>query len=153
MTKRTLLPEPHLRVLSATARRVEDTLDRLETMLRSRGIKKLTSTVRSSYSDEERQRLLDSIATMRRVNEEFINACGLVKTELDEARILGAAITHLWTILVDSTSKGMRGFGPLSSPVAKEVDKHMSRLLAVLNEFNEVEKRAPSAGSEDGLGE
>jgi hypothetical protein len=135
MTKRPNLPQNHHRVLSSTAHRVEETLDKLETILRSGGVKKLTSTITASYSNEERQRLLHLISKMRRVNEDFVHDFALSKTTSDEARILGASITHLWTILVDSTSKGMRGFGPLAPHLAREVDKHVDRLLAVLDEF------------------
>jgi hypothetical protein len=135
MTKKPTLPENYHRSLSVTAHMVEETLDKLENILRAKRVEKLTSRVTTSYSEEERQRLLHIISKMRKVNEEFVQLFALSQTESDEAHILGASITHLWTILVDSTAKGMKGFGPLAPHLAREVDKHVDRLLAVLDEF------------------
>jgi hypothetical protein len=129
------LPPNHHRSLSATAQAVERTLDQLQSILQCKGIEKLTSRVRASYSDRSRQDLLDAILEIRKANEEMVRTFELQKSERDEARIVRAAITHLWVILSDSTSKGMRGFGPLSPELASEVNKHVHRLLDLLKQF------------------
>jgi hypothetical protein len=74
---------------------------------------------------------------MRKVNEEMVCTFQLQKTEREEARILRAAIAQLWTILVDSTSKGMRGFGNLSPELARELDRHVERLLVLLDRIHQ----------------
>lgn len=135
MTRKPSLPDSHHRSLSATAHSIEETLDRLENILRSRGVQRLTSIVTTSYSDEERERLLQIIAKMRKLNEEFVQHFALGKTESDEAQILTASIAHLWTILADSTSKGMRGYGSLPPQLARELNAYVERFLAVLDEF------------------
>lgn len=140
MTRKPSLPDSHHRSLSVTARSIEDTLDKLENILRSRGVQKVTSTVTTSYSDEERERLLQIIAKMRKLNEEFVQHFALSKAESDEAAILGASIAHLWTILADSSSKGMRGYGPLPPHLARELNAYVDRLLAVLDEFYSVHR-------------
>lgn len=135
MSKSIKLPANHHRSLSVTAETVERTLDELELILRSRGIEHLTSKITPSYSDEVRQELLAAVAKMRTANEDMVRAFELQKHERKEAKILRAAINHLWVILSDSTSKGMRGFGALSPEIASEVDRHVHRLLTVLKEF------------------
>jgi len=137
MRKTIKLPSNQHRSLSVTAQTIEQTLDELEAILRSRGIERLTSRVRASYSDRSRQDLLDAISEMRKVNEEMVCTFQLQKTEREEARILRAAIAQLWTILVDSTSKGMRGFGNLSPELARELDRHVERLLVLLDRIHQ----------------
>lgn len=135
MSKTIKLPANHHRSLSVTAETVERTLDELELVLQSKGIEHLTSKITPSYSDETRQELLAAVAEMRKANEEMVRAFDLQKHERKEARILRAAISHLWVILSDSTAKGMRGFGPLSPDLASEVNKHVHRLLDLLKQF------------------
>lgn len=144
MTKKSALPENYRRSLSVTAHTVEETLDKLESILRSNGVEKLTSRVTTSYSGDERERLLEIIAKMRKANEEFVRHFALSKTESDEAQILGASIAHLWTILIDSTSRGMRGYGSLPPHLARELNAHIERLLAVLDEFYRVDRESTS---------
>ena len=135
MSKTVKLPPNYLRSLSVTAQFVERTLDELEVTLRSRGIEKLTSKVTASYAEDTREKLLDAISTMRKANEEMVRTFELRKHERDEARILRASISHLWVILSDSTSRGMRGFGQISPELAAEVDQNIHRLLELLKEF------------------
>jgi hypothetical protein len=135
VSKSIKLPPNHHRSLSVTAQTVERTLDELELILRSKGFENLTSKITASYSEETRGEILAAIAEMRKANEEMVHAFKLQKHERDEARILRAAIAHLWVILSDSTAKGMRGFGPLSPELAPEVDSYIHRLLILLKEF------------------
>ena len=135
MSKTIKLPSNHHRSLSVTAQTVERTLDELELILRSKGIVNLTSRITASYSEETRGELLAAIAEMRNANEEMVHTFKLQRQEREEAKILRAAISHLWVILSDSTAKGMRGFGPLSPELASEVNKHVHRLLDLLKQF------------------
>jgi (p)ppGpp synthase/HD superfamily hydrolase len=134
VSKTVKLPPNHHRSLSVTAQFVERTLDELELILRSRGIDKLTSKVATSYSEETREELLAAISKMRTANEEMVRTFELQKQVRDEAKILRASIAHLWVILSDSTSKGMRGFGALSPELASEMDEYVNRLLVLLRE-------------------
>ena len=135
MSKPIKLPANHHRSLSVTARTVEQTLDELDLILRSKGVENLTSKIAISYSEETREELLAAIAEMKKANEEMVRMFNLKKQERDEARILRASASHLWVILSDSTSQGMRGFGGLAPELAAEVDNHIHRLLMLLKKL------------------
>lgn len=135
MSKTVKLPPNHHRSLSVTAQTVEQTLDELELILRSRGAENLTSRIAVSYSEETREELLAAIAEMKKANEEMVRMFNLKKHERDEARILRASASHLWVVLSDSTSQGMRGFGGLPPDLADEVDNHIHRLLMLLKKL------------------
>jgi hypothetical protein len=115
---------------------VEQTLDEMEELLLSRRGGKLTSRIETSYSEEERARLSTAISEMRRANAEMFLALGLEASHYTEDRIMSAKNAHLWTILVDSKSRGMKGFGELPPELAHAVDFHVSRLLELLKELS-----------------
>ena len=114
---------------------VEQALDEMEELLRSRGNGKLTSTITRTYSDHQRSKLLDAISQMRRANAEMFQALSLQPSHYTEDHIMTAKNSHLWTILVDSKSKGMKGFGELPPELAQAVDSHVDKLLQLLKEL------------------
>jgi hypothetical protein len=130
------LPDNHRRGLSVTAQMVEQTLDEMEALLRSRGNGKLTSKIESTYSENDRQRLLIAISEMRQANAEMFRELNLEPSHYTEDHIITAKNTHMWTILVDSTSQGLRGFGDLSPAMIEAVDLHIKRLLRLLKEIS-----------------
>ncbi len=131
------IPENHRNSLSVTARTIEKSLDEMEELLSRGGVHKLTYTVHSSYTDDERQSILGTIRELRKANEEMVNDLGLKREERKEEQIIRARVTHLWTILVDSTSRGMRGFGVLPTAPARMIDQHIDRLLKILQRLME----------------
>jgi hypothetical protein len=129
------IPENHRRSLSVTARTIEKSLDEMEELLSRGDVHKLTYTVHSSYTDDERQSILEIIRELRKANEEMVNDLGLRSEERKEVQIIQARVAHLWTILVDSTSRGMKGFGVLSKDHAREVDQHVEKLLNLIQQL------------------
>jgi len=129
------LPSNHQRILSVTAKTVEETADELEPLLRARGIERLMSAVKTSFSEKKRERLLSKIADLRKANEELVHAFQLPRSVVGEEQIVSAALVNLWTILIDSTAKGMKGYGQLEPGVAVDLDMHVHRLLAIIDEI------------------
>jgi hypothetical protein len=136
MKDKVKLPENHRRGLSVTAQMVDQTLNEMEELLRSRGNGKLTSRVKTTYSEEERARLLGAISQMRQANAEMFQALSLEPSHYTEDHIMAAKNSHLWTILVDSKTSGLKGFGELSPELADAVDSHVNRLLELLKELS-----------------
>jgi len=135
MSGRINLPPNHRRSLSATAQLVENALDELESVLGRQGREKLTSRVKVTYSNEDRDRFLRTVAAMRLANEELVRDFGLDQKESTEKQIVQSSTAYLWTILRNSTSRGMRGFGELPPDSAREVDRRINQLLNLLEQF------------------
>lgn len=135
MAKAIRLPKNHRRSLSVTARMVEQTLDEMEELLRKRGEGKLTSEVDPTYSEHERARSLAVIAEMRRVNAEMFRTLDLERSRYAEDQVIHAKKTHIWTILVDSRSARLGGYGELTGEVGRAVDTHVDRLLELLKDL------------------
>lgn len=108
----------------------------MEELLRSHGQAGLTSKVQTMYSEEERSRVLGAIGRMREANADMVHALKLEASHYREDRVITAKRTHLWTVLVDSKPKGLRGFGELNPNAAEAVDAYVNRLLEMLEEIS-----------------
>ena len=135
MKDRIELPDPQRRSLEVTANVIETTLGEMEILLRSEGKGLFTKKVEPCYTVEERSRMLGAIAAMQQANMEMILHLGLRSSHISEDRIVSARISHMWTVLCDSTSKGLKGFGGLHPTLARVVDDHVSELLELLKKI------------------
>ena len=128
------LPPSHRRSLSVTARIVEDSLDEIEKVLTKRDRLKSSHRITNSLNDAARLKLLATAAKLRESNEEMFHALHLEPNVFSETQIIRARIVHLWAVLRDSKSKGLRRFGELPAETAAEVDTRIDKLLAILKD-------------------
>ena len=127
------LPPNHRRALSATAARVEKELNEMERLLRSENPNNVTTMVHVKYSPEQRQKLLETIHEMRGANEEMFGELHLEPNRYNEERMIRTRAAHLWTILADSLSTKTRGYGDLPATAAKDVGRHVGKLLTLVS--------------------
>ncbi len=99
-----LLPN-HKRVISVTAKTIEEELNDLETVLSQKKNDRNIRKIIPSFSAEERKYLLGKIDELRRLNKIMFEALNLDSSEITEAQIVKGKITYMWTVLVDSKAK------------------------------------------------
>jgi len=129
------LQPDHRRSISTTAQIVEKTLNEMEDILLQKYKENIATIVVESYSEKERTIMLTKIAEIRKANQELFQEFNLKRTEQSESQVLHAAAAYLWTVLMDSKSKKLRGFGKLSPNVAAKIDEHVERIVTLLDEF------------------
>jgi predicted Zn-ribbon and HTH transcriptional regulator len=129
------LPASHRRSLSVTARIVEDSLDEIEKVLMKKEKSKSSHRITESFDETARKNILDTIAKVRESNEEMFHALHLEPNVFSETQIVRSRIVHLWAVLRDSKSKGLRRFGELPADAAAEVDSRVDKLLSILKEL------------------
>ena len=129
------LPASHRRSLSVTARIVEDSLDEIEKVLTKKGGSKSSHRTTESLDEGTRQKILATVTRLREANDEMFRTLYLEPNVFSETQIVQARIVHLWTVLRDSRSKGLKRFGELAPEEAAEVDKHVDSLLGILKEI------------------
>ncbi len=78
--------------------------------------------------------MLGTVAKLRESNDVIFRSLHLEPNVFSETQIVRARIVHLWAVLRDSRSKGLRRFGKLPADVAVEVDKNIDDLLGILKE-------------------
>lgn len=126
------LPPSHRRSLSVTARIVEDSLDEIEKVLMKRERPKSSHRVTDSLDDATRNKILETVAKLRESNEQMFRELHLEPNVFSETQIVRSRVVHLWAVLRDSRSKGLKRFGELPGDTAAEVDKHVDNLLRIL---------------------
>lgn len=129
------LPASHRRSLSVTARIVEDSVDEIEKVIRGKERKKSSHRITESFDEETRQKIFVTAARLREANDEMFRSLHLEPNVFSETQIVQARIVHLWTVLKDSRSRGLKRFGELAPEEATEVDSHVDRLLGILKEI------------------
>jgi hypothetical protein len=129
------LPSSHRRSLAVTTRIVEDSLDEIEKVLTKKERVKSSRRITDSFDDAARQKMLASVGRLRDANEEMFRSLHLEPNVLSETQIVRARIVHLWAVLRDSKSKGLKRFGELPADAAAEVDRNIDSLLTVLKDL------------------
>jgi hypothetical protein len=129
------LPASHRRSLSVTARIVEDSLDEIEKVLLKKERSKSSHHIAESLDPASKEEILRTVARLRDANDEMFRSLHLEPNVFSESQIVRSRIVHLWTVLRDSRSKGLRRFGELPSETATEIDRNIDRLLAILKDI------------------
>lgn len=129
------LPSSHRRSLSVTARIVEDSLEEIEKVLTKKDRAKSSHRVTESLDEHTRQKILAVAAKLREANDEMFRSLHLEPNVFSETQIVRARIVHLWAVLRDSKSKGLKRFGELPPDAAAEVDGSIDNLLGILKEI------------------
>jgi len=63
-------------------------------------------------------------------------ALNLDSAEITEAQIVKGKITYLWTVLVDSKAKALKGYGELPNDIAQTLDSYIDPLLKIIDEIS-----------------
>ena len=129
------LPENHIRSLSVTAHHVENSIDDVEQLLKGNRKDKLTEKIIKSLDDEIRGKILELVNMIRIKNETMFKDLILSENTLHEDRIVRSKISHIWTLLCDSTPESLRGYGKLSPGQAELLHHHINNLLETVNEL------------------
>jgi hypothetical protein len=131
----TELPPDHHRSISTTAQIVEKVLNEMEDLLRHANSHNVSAVITDTFSDEQRSQMLAQIHAIRKANQALFHEFNLKPTVQSEFQILQAQKAYLWTVLRDSKSKKLRGFGKLTPEIASVLDTHIDALLSLLDEL------------------
>jgi hypothetical protein len=129
------LPSSHRRSLSVTARIVEDSIDEIEKALMKKEKSRSSHHITDSLDEATRQKILSIVARLRESNDAMFHSLHLEPNVFSETQIVRSRIVHLWAVLRDSRSKGLKRFGELPPDAAAEVDRNVDALLAILKDL------------------
>lgn len=135
---KTVLPENHRRSLSVTSHHIEKSIDGIEELLTNKRSNKLTEKLIRSLNDEIREKILELTRLIRIKNETMFNELDLNSYNSFEDRILRANISHIWTLLCDSTPEALKGYGTLSKQQADLVSLHVNGLLETIDKIQSI---------------
>ena len=130
------LPPNHKRVISVTAKTIEEELDDLELLLSTQKNDRRIKKIIPSFSNEEKKYLIEKIGELRKLNNRMFESLNLDSSEITEAQIVKGKITYLWTVLVDSKAKALKGYGDLPDHIAQSLDSYIDSMLKIIDEIN-----------------
>jgi len=128
MSAKAELPPAHKRSLSVVARSIEDALNDIAARLRSNPSNAQLHHVEPSFSDAERVFILKTLEEIRRSLFDLIETFDIHPSSVTEFQIVQAQYTHIWTLLQDSYSNKMKGYGELPAEEARLLDKQIAQL-------------------------
>jgi len=129
------LPPNHNRVISVTAKTIEEELNELEIVLTQKNNNSIIRKFIPSFSDEKRKYLMEKINALRKLNNTMFIELNLKSSEITEEQIVKGKIAYLWTVLIDSKANALKGYGDLPDDLAQILDSHIDTLLKAIEEM------------------
>ena len=138
MSSKIELPSAHKGSLSAVARSIEDSLNDITGRLQLKYSNTNLRKVEPSFSDAERTLILETVEEIRRTLINFIEVFDIQPFSVTESQIIQAQYTHISSLLQDSYSGKMKGYGKIPAKDAILLDKQVALLAAKVENLRKV---------------
>ncbi len=138
MKDKITLPEKHSRSLSVMAHHIETGLLEIKKILLNNDEFLLTENVLKAIDSKKAGQILSLIDEMLKANGEMFFALELESTKNTDVRIIKSRISYLWSVIVDHSSEKMIRYGQLDLHEAQLVDKHVMRLLNIVDKIQSI---------------
>ncbi len=127
------IPDNHKRSLSVTARHIESSIDDIEELLTKKRHDSVTEKVIANMTQEKREQILQLTKVLREKNQIMFNDLQLNGNVFYEDRIVRSRVSHIWTLLCDSTAEALKGYGDVTPEQAEIINRHINSLLETIN--------------------
>ncbi len=138
MNNKIEIPENHKRRLSVTSKFVEKGLDEIESLLTNGNGNRIAQDIITNVDDEKKKNILKLTEKLRAENEKMFKELDLTPDRLYEDRIIRGTFSYIWSILIDSTSAKMKGYGELSDDESSVIDSHVNVLIDIVQKIQSV---------------
>jgi hypothetical protein len=118
---------------------MEQSLDRIENLLRSRRGAGTVDAVEDSLPEDSHRELLEMLMRLRACLEDFATEFGLRSHVMDIRQILNAELSTAWVMLENCRPKRMKGYGvPFDKDVRQAIEGGVEELLAQVRELQKL---------------
>ena len=107
-------------------------------MLTNKKTDSLTEKIIKNISEEKRNQILSITKIIREKNKNMFNDLELNSSTLYEDRIIRSRITHIWSLLCDSTADSLKGYGVATPQNAELINDHVNSMLETINEIQSI---------------
>lgn len=132
------IPQNHKRSLSVTSHHIENSINDIVTTLTNNQQDSLTEKHIKNMNEETRKEVLKLIEVIRTKNESMFNELNLLSSNTYEDRIVSSRVSHMWTLLCDSTPESLSGYGEVTDEQGSLISKHVNSLLQTVNKIQEI---------------
>ncbi|MGQ9847070.1 MAG: hypothetical protein ACUVQP_06175 [Bacteroidales bacterium] len=127
------IPDNHKRSLSVTARHIESSIDDIEELLTKKRHDSVTEKVIANMTQEKREQILQLTKVLREKNQIMFKDLQLNSNVFYEDRIVRSRVSHIWTLLCDSTAEALKGYGDVTPEQAEIINRNVNSLLETIN--------------------
>ncbi len=135
MTSKNKLNSNHKRVLSATAKIIDEQLLEIERILLESKNDSQMNIVEKSFDEKSKKDMLLLINSVKKTNLELFENFGLQSSTLSDRQKIYSKFSYLWTILTDSHSKKLQAYGKLDEETGVEIDSYIDNMLIKIDEM------------------
>jgi len=136
-----VLNEGHKRILSITFRMVEQGMQWIQELLLKKDMEGNLYSVVDDLDCEVRDELLSFTRRVMEAVDEFKQAFLLNDEVVEKSRLIAGRLTHLWTILLQTTSQHLRGYGEVPHSFAEGFDPRIEMLAQWMLEMETLVRR------------
>jgi hypothetical protein len=126
---------------------IETALVRMGEELQEAKLPRVMSVSDDSITTSERKQMLSLLNDLRGELNQFVRRYELEPVYRDVRRSLAAHASQIWVTLEDSHPSLMRGYGKMPESDAIEVEQHLSRMLRIVKDLQEVTRSKPDRTS------
>ncbi|NOY36391.1 MAG: hypothetical protein GXO83_02325 [Chlorobi bacterium] len=130
------LPDNYKRVLSSLAELIERKGSDLLDILQRQKTGHIVS-VQKTFSAEERKEKIRLLEKLLEANRRFFSGLDLKPSAYPEDQVFRSDIAWLWTIINDSRTKRLKGYGKLDRETSAAIDEKISELLDIIAEIEQ----------------
>jgi len=132
------IPPNHKRSLSVTSHHIENSINEIEVMLTNNQADSLTQKFIKNMDNITRKEILELTKIVREKNKNMFNELNLNSSNSYEDRIVRSRISHMWTLLCDSTPESLSGYGEVNEAQSKLISRHVNSLLETFNKLQAI---------------
>jgi len=123
------LSENHRRAISIRVRLLDEMLGEFEQYARGREIHSVFYQEVNNLSPSQRRLVLADIERMRRLMREMKATLGLEPGVENVGRLIWGKSSAFWQVLIETTSKHLKGYGDVPPELARYLDPRMETLI------------------------
>ena len=132
------IPPNHKRSLSVTSHHIENSINDIEAILTNNQADSLTQKFIKNMDEVTRKEILELTKIVREKNKNMFNELSLQSGSTYEDRIVRSRISHMWTLLCDSTPESLSGYGEVNEEQSKLISRHVNSLLETVNKLQAI---------------
>lgn len=125
-----ILNDAQKRRVSIALGHLEKTLVEIERVLTQGDYQGILFELRNNVPPAVREEILFAASVVREHIRVLTERFGLQRMENDLSKQVASSLVYCWETLVDSTSKGLRGYGAVSEALGNELDPELDAIIA-----------------------
>lgn len=134
--ERRVIDERHRRIIELRMRSFEEALIEIQRLVSTKDEQGIFYRMHNPLSASARRELLEKIEQIKQVLLALKEEFGFSNYNEDIVSRVRGILSYEWTVLCDTESKRLRGYGDPAPELTQVLDPYVARLIALVEEMN-----------------